>query len=132
MEHEKFCDILREWADIRIERDREGDYRSFAEAWAEIYHRGVSKSCLLDRMFNLDLKPSQTKCPVHQGRWSGIQWGWPGQEWVDIKTGDRRPMDVPESLQRDFDAGCRCFKHGCGCTTGWNPDEASHGPEYPR
>ena len=78
----------------------------------------IGKSCLLDRLIYCGEEPSQTPCPVHQGAWSGIHLGWPGQRWSD-----GRPVPVAPRLAEWVAAGCRCYQHKCGCTTGWQPDE---------
>lgn len=85
----------------------------------------VVKSDLLNRLFyGNERGPSQTPCPVHEGRWSGIQFGWPGQEWEHVKTRERRPVEVDPKLQELYDQGCRCWQHkGSQATTGWQPDE---------
>ena len=90
----------------------------------------IEKSCLLSRLIHGGEQPSQTPCPVHKGVWSGIDRGWPGgvqRALVDHdghKAGDTWPAEVLPERQADYDAGCRCFQHSCGCTTGWNPDSA--------
>jgi len=78
----------------------------------------IGKSCLLDRLMYCGEAPSQTPCPVHQGAWSGIHLGWPGQQWSDGRT-----VEVSQHLAEWVEAGCRCYRHRCGCTTGWQPDE---------
>lgn len=78
----------------------------------------VGKSCLLDRIVYGDEKPSQTPCPVHEGKWAGCHFAWPGAHWSDgtsIETDPRLAQWVAD--------GCRCYQHKCGCTTGWQPDE---------
>ncbi len=74
-DHRHFCDALTAWADLKEEAERPhvepGKYGRFASAWQEVRLQ-IEKSCLLDRMFNADEKPSQTPCPVHMGMWSGI------------------------------------------------------------
>lgn len=90
----------------------------------------VTKSDLLGRLIQGGEKaPSQTPCPVHNGRWSGCDTGWPGSSVVrvDFETGAsmEEPAEVDPRLQEWWDAGCRCATHrGSRCTTGWNPDEA--------
>lgn len=113
-----FCGVLDDWSARRIDAERaRGDGNPFEQAWREVRLQ-ISKSCLLDRVLCNGEEPSQTPCPVHQGRWSGIHIGWPGQRWSSGRA-------VTESAQcREwFDAGCRCFLHSCGCTTGWQPDD---------
>ncbi len=84
----------------------------------------IGKSCLLDRLIYHGEHPSQTPCPIHKGKWSGCHFAWPGAEWVHIADGSRSPADVDPLLQQWHDAGCRCYQHKCGCTTGWQPDES--------
>lgn len=87
----------------------------------------ITRSCLLDRMIHHGENPSQTPCPVHQGHWAGIQVGWPGSVQLEVLSdGTTKQLPAPESptLRKQYDAGCRCFMHHCGCTTGWQPDEA--------
>lgn len=100
--------------------------------WAEVAGIGrlaVTKSDLLSRLIHGgEHGPSRTPCPVHQGKWSGCHFGWPGSVWVSIDAGTgektERPMEVEPHLQVWWDAGCRCATHkGSSCTTGWNPDE---------
>jgi hypothetical protein len=120
----KVCDAIRRWAEIKITRDYDAEQpATFAEAWSEVYHRGISKSCLLDRMLYHGEGVSRTPCPVHKGIWCGIEIGWPGTWWTNLKTRDRKPIEESPSLRAKYDAGCRCFQHRCGCTTGWQPDE---------
>jgi len=113
---EHYCKSLQKWGEIISKKDEH-----FARAYGTI-ESAISKSCLLDRMLNCGENPSQTLCPVHEGRWSGCHWGWPGSVVVNTK-GEERPGDVSEQCQEWYDAGCRCYQHGCGCTTGWQPDE---------
>lgn len=112
-----FCAAMDAWAALRSEADGH-----FAELWRDLRLQ-ISKSCLLDRMMYGGEKPSKTPCPVHKGRWSGIHIGWPGTFWTHIKTGEKTPVKESPYLREYFDAGCRCFQHRCGCTTGWQPDE---------
>jgi hypothetical protein len=94
--------------------------------WAEATgqdSKTIVKSCLLDRLIHGGEHPSKTPCPVHKGRWQGIEFGHPGDVWRS-STGDV-PAEVSPQLQKEWDEGCRCFKHqACSCTTGWQPDEA--------
>lgn len=76
----------------------------------------ISKSCLLDRLIHGGEAPSSMPCPVHKGHWSGIHLGWPGQRWSN-----GTPVEESAQCREWFDAGCRCFQHYCGCTTGWQP-----------
>ncbi len=115
----KFCSAIDTWAELLIKAKVErgtSDASSFAQAWREV-RQAITKSCLLDRMLYHGEQPSQTPCPVHKGIWSGLHCGWPGQLWSD-----GRSVDVDEQLQAWHAAGCRCYLHGCGCTTGWNSD----------
>jgi hypothetical protein len=84
----------------------------------------VQKSDLLGRLtYGGEKGPSETPCPVHKGKWSGMHFGWPGSVWRTVE-GDT-PAEVPAQLQEWWDAGCRCGRHkGSSCTTGWQPDEA--------
>lgn len=82
---------------------------------------GIMKSCLLYRLIYLNEEPRTVPCPVHKGKWSGIQWGWPGEEAMD-RDGTYHPVPVTDEAREWYDAGCRCFM-GCGCTTGWQPNE---------
>jgi len=84
----------------------------------------VTKSDLLSRLiYGGERGPSRTPCPVHKGKWSGCDFGWPFQEWVDA-SGKRTPVEIDPRIQAWMDAGCRCAMHkGSHCTTGWNPDE---------
>jgi hypothetical protein len=116
---ESFCLALQIWADLMAARKVEiGDNGVFDRARREI-ELAIKKSCLLDRMINCGEQPSKTKCPVHQGIWTGCHLGWPGQQWSD-----GTPVRESRGLREWYDAGCRCFLHKCGCTTGWQPDEA--------
>jgi len=105
------CDALDEWAKLMSARNED-----FAKAWREV-RLAIRKSCLLDRTLYGGEKPSNTPCPVHQGRWSGVHVGWPGSKYAD---GSPAPED--EQCRKWFDAGCRCFQHSCACTTGWQPE----------
>lgn len=120
------CRMLREWAQTRgvvVSRGVQGELKG------EQLYLAISKSCLLDRMVYGGERPSKTPCPVHKGVWSGCHLGWPGQQWRVLaeydghKPGERIPMEESAYLRAWYDAGCRCFQHRCGCTTGWNPDE---------
>ena len=111
---------------------------SSLDAWSQVskeidqtaYRRArlaVIKSCLLDRMIYKGEGMSQTPCPVHKGKWSGIQFGWPGTtrtRTLPDGTVETSPEPGSPRLREWYDAGCRCFMHRCGCTTGWRPDEA--------
>lgn len=113
---EQFCARIEEWAIFMSAADL-----NFGEAWREV-HLAIRKSCLLSRTLYAGERPSQTPCPVHKGKWSGIYVGQPGQFWIDAK-GNRTPVSVGPHLRAEYDAGCRCYLHKCGCTTGWQPDE---------
>ena len=107
------CNALAQWAGVaNVSSDAGTGYLA------------VMKSDLLHRLiYGGERGPSQTPCPVHKGKWSGCDFGWPGSEWVNAK-GERTPVDISPRLQEAVDAGCRCATHkGSGCTTGWNPDE---------
>lgn len=114
----EFCAALDDWAALMSPANsRRGD-GEFAKAYGLV--RGmVRKSCLLSRTIYAGEKPSKTPCPVHKGVWSGCHFGWPGSKWSDGS-----PMKEQQHLREWYDAGCRCAMHnGCGCTTGWQPDE---------
>lgn len=117
----RFCASLDEWAALMIAAAEPGD--TFAQSWQSVRLQ-ISKSCLLDRVLYGGEKPSKTPCPVHKGKWSGCHFAWPGAQWTNVKTGERTPAEVDATLQQWLDDGCRCAMHkGCGCTTGWQPDE---------
>ena len=120
-----YCNALRIWADLMKKRKEEFDTEEAVEF--DKIHRSIdvliSKSCLLDRMLYCGEKPSQTPCPVHKGVWSGVHLGWPNTFWTNFKTGEKTPVEVSEQCREWYDAGCRCFQHQCGCTTGWQPDK---------
>lgn len=120
-EYEHVCDAIDAWAALMSKsKDIIGtaDSSEFERAWRMV-RLNIAKSCLLDRMLNGGEKPSKTPCPVHQGRWSGIHLGWPGQTWSSVA-----PIQTDPMLVEWREAGCRCNQHRCGCTTGWQPDEA--------
>lgn len=106
----KFCATMRKWADCVRQGVREkpeggrggGDsHYQHGEAYApHIDHilTDIAKSALLGRLFYLGQEPRTTKCPEHNGHWSGIEW------------------EDPERGQ-----GNVC-SHGCGLT-GWLPNE---------
>lgn len=108
---ETFCEKMDAWAALMKERDEQ-----FGQAW-RVVRLAISKSCLLSRTLYAGEGLSQTPCPVHKGTWSGLHIGWPDQTWSDGSAVEESPH-----LRELYDAGCRCFKHECGCTTGWNPD----------
>jgi hypothetical protein len=95
------CNVIAQWAEVAGVTTAAG---SGAIA--------VARSDLLKRLiYGGESGPSRTPCPVHNGVWSGLHSGWPGE-----------PDPKPE-LQAWWDAGCRCATHtGSGMTTGWNPD----------
>lgn len=103
-----FCGAMDEWAEIVSAKDH-----AFADAW-RVVRLAIGKSCLLDRVLYHGEQPSKTPCPVHKGKWSGMHLGWPGTFWSD-----GRPIVESKCLRGWYDAGCRCYQHGCGCTTGW-------------
>lgn len=111
----EFCDALDDWAE-KMQGHGAGATRDFNPAW-KIVRFAISKSCLLDRALYKGEKPSNTPCPVHKGRWSGCHFGWPGAKDIDGK-----PVKEDPQLREWYDKGCRCFQHGCGCTTGWQPE----------
>lgn len=116
----RFCNALDEWAGLMFkakEVAHPAGAAEFQRQWREI-RLMISKSCLLDRVIYGGEKPSKTPCPVHNGRWIGCHFGWPGTK---LANGD--PVQEDPMLRKWYDAGCRCFMHGCGCTTGWQPDE---------
>lgn len=112
-----WCELLESWADAaNISSPNCGNGRL-----------AVRKSCLLSRIvYGGEKGPSYTPCPVHKGKWSGIQWGWPRSIAYSMENGQRveKPMDVEPLLQKWWDEGCRCATHkGANDTTGWQPDE---------
>ena len=110
----EFCAKMDRWA-LLMGRDgaARGGSAGFREAWRTV-RLAISKSCLLSRTMYLGLEPSEVPCPVHAGKWSGLHGGWP-----DNKYADGRPAPESEQCRAWHDAGCRCYLHGCGCTTGW-------------
>jgi hypothetical protein len=107
------CNALAAWAEVaEVTSPRAGSGRL-----------AIAKSDLLSRLiYGGERGPSRTPCPIHQGRWSGCHFGWPGSVWRNA-DGDM-PMETDARLQEWWDAGCRCATHrGSSCTTGWNPDE---------
>ena len=106
------CNLLVQWAKVAdVESPRAGKG-----------YLAIGKSDLLARLiYGGERGPSQTPCPVHNGKWSGCHFGWPGSAWRNAKG---EPMEIDHRLQEWWDAGCRCATHvGSSCTTGWNPDE---------
>lgn len=100
MTPDEYCQKFRDWLDIvmkhgEFSKDQRDGFAGTAFA--------ISKSCLLHRTVYLGEGISQTPCPVHKGRWSGIDFMGRNAEAIE--------------------RGCRCYKHKCGCTTGWQPDE---------
>lgn len=117
----EYCAAFEDWAQKMSEQEETvcGFPNEFSKAWT-VVHLAIKKSCMLNRVVYGGERPSQTPCPVHEGRWSGIHCGWPGQKWSD-----GTPMKECEMLRKWYDAGCRCFMHdACGCTTGWQPDDS--------
>jgi hypothetical protein len=109
----EYCANLREWAHLIDLRDNDAKQR---DDFRQI-ELSISKSCLLNRTIYCGEKPSQTPCPVHEGRWTGLHCGWPGSTWSNGEEMEESPQ-----LREWYDAGCRCYQHRCGCTTGWQPD----------
>lgn len=114
---EPFCQKIDEWARLMADAERKFNATDFSIAWERV-RLAISKSCLLSRTLYGNEKPSQTPCPVHKGKWSGLHIGWPNATW-----NDGTPVSESAQCRAWYDAGCRCFQHGCGCTTGWQPDE---------
>jgi hypothetical protein len=115
------CNALAQWAEVaQVESPRAG-----TGALA------VRKSCLLARLiYGGEAGPSQTPCPVHKGKWSGIHFGWPGSVWRNADGDVAAPVEP--HLQEWWDAGCRCSTHrGASDTTGWNPDKHCCGERNP-
>lgn len=108
------CGKLAAWADVAIVTVPRVGTGAIA----------VSKSDLLSRLiYGGEKGPSQTPCPVHLGRWTGIHFGWPGDKWTSLADGSQTPMEVEPRLAEWREAGCRCNTHrGSNATTGWNPD----------
>lgn len=117
MKPEDFCNAMSTWAQFMCEADPD-----LRESIVDV-ELAVEKSCLLDRMIYGGEHPSKTPCPVHKGEWSGCHGMWPGHYLWNPKTGEKTPVTPDKMLQDWYDEGCRCFKHSCGCTTGWQPDE---------
>lgn len=118
---DRVCAALAAWAEAAsVTTAAEGERRSDSNTGRLV----VLKSDLLNRLiYGGEKGPSQTPCPVHQGRWSGMHWGWPGA----LGHGEQgeTPAKVEPHLQAWWDQGCRCAAHrGSSCTTGWNPDAA--------
>lgn len=119
---DRFCSMIDQWAQLKMAALPENEAEQWSEAWRLIRHRGIGKSCLLDRLlYGGEKAPSQTPCPVHAGKWSGCQ----------LFRQTTRP-ELVERLAADgmftmtdawYAQGCRCALHKCGCTTGWQPDE---------
>lgn len=113
-----YCAILEEWSKLMAAAHSV----IFDQAWNTV-HLAITKSCLLDRMMYSDEKPSQTPCPVHKGKWSGIHWHWPGAVGYHIGEQKEVPLGVVDPMLATwFKDGCRCFLHKCACTTGWQID----------
>ncbi len=120
MKVEDYCNALDEWAKLFGQAEINSgvvEPSEFMRAWRSVRF-AIDKSCLLSRTMYCGEKPSQTPCPVHKGRWSGINFGWPG-----AKYSDGRPAEESKLCREYYDKGCRCYQHKCGCTTGWQPDE---------
>lgn len=129
---QQFCAAIDDWASRKLSslEGSPAEHAEFQSAWTLVRNLGIGKSCLLDRVLYCGEKPSKTPCPVHNGWWRGIHmFGsrlMPDGLWhlVWRGAGGERIGDAEtEWHRRQRDAGCRCFMHGCGCTTGWQPDE---------
>jgi hypothetical protein len=107
---DQYCDAFYSWASVTGRMEINDSFRQVELA--------IRKSCLLDRLVYCGEKLSKTPCPVHKGKWSGCHFGWPGKKWSNGTL-----VKVEKMLQDWHDQGCRCYLHGCGCTTGWQPDE---------
>lgn len=122
----EFCEKIDAWAALMSASAASGTSfdgtSGFSSAWGFV-RLAIGKSCLLDRMLYGGERPSETACPVHEGEWSGSHLGWPGQTWK-LPAGGTQPVEESPLLRQWYDAGCRCFGHKCGCTTGWQPDAA--------
>lgn len=105
---------------LDIAEDRIKEYLN-EESIRNLRYYVVGKSCLLDRMIYGGEKPSTVPCPVHNGKWAGIHGPWPDSSWVD-SDGNKTPATTSQQCQKWYDEGCRCYKHSCGCTTGWQPE----------
>ncbi len=121
---DQVCEKLAAWAEV-------AGIRSRTEVTELGYSGGegslvTTKSDLLLRMIYAGEMPSQTKCPVHKGVWSGIHFGWQKTFAAAYAEKDEvARIDSSEMLQKWVDDGCRCFQHkGSHATTGWQPDEA--------
>lgn len=113
MKPSEFCKRFQQWAEIMNKKEpKDSGPHSFFYLWHKINHF-INKSCLLDRLIYQGEGISQTPCPVHKGVWQGVHFDWPGKVPAN---------EVNPRLQEAYDAGCRCFLHKCGCTTGWNVD----------
>lgn len=124
-EPSEFCAVMDEWARIKSAADED-----FGSRWERIRSLDIGKSCLLDRMLYHGEKPSETPCPVHKGRWAGLhQWGSREIDgkfhvvWFGV-DGERVGKAEDDMLAEWRAAGCRCWQHKCGCTTGWQPEAA--------
>lgn len=119
---ERVCKVIREWANLMENAERIVSGKEFRQAWQSV-NLAISKSCLLDRMLYAGEGISKIPCPVHKGQWSGIHIGWPNEFWID-RQGNKTPVEESVMCRQWYDAGCRCYKHKCGCTTGWNVDKS--------
>jgi hypothetical protein len=119
-----YCAALREWAKLFMASTTVRDYseerrRELDRGFRDV-ELAITKSCLLDRMIHCGERPSQTPCPIHKGRWSGVHPPDAPYRPLDAFSAEIHGVAAGTTL---YDAGCRCFLHGCGCTTGWNVDE---------
>lgn len=102
----RYCDALRTWAEcLREKYDEEKDkarWRSFGNIvpHLESFNLAISKSSLLFRLIYIGEKLRTKKCPIHKGRWSGLEF----------------PADEEHGIK-----GNEC-PHGCNLT-GWIHEE---------
>lgn len=121
------CVRLREWAEAAKVTSPRITALPVHTGQEPMYALTVSKSDLLGRIIFAGERPSQTKCPVHLGVWSGCHGPWPTWESRSAKGVEKvyALEDCEPMLQGWYNAGCRCWSHrGSSCTTGWQPDPA--------
>lgn len=122
MTPKQICERLAAWAEVAGIHGRIESTGVESESVGALV---VAKSDLLLRMIYAGEMPSQTKCPVHKGVWSGMHLGWPGTFAAAYAEKDAVVAEVDPMLLVWYDEGCRCFQHrGSQATTGWQPDEA--------